>query len=391
MTGFAKPYRARSCRPRLRSREFILRLLERFLSPSRKRLLVLLAVSLMLHALLLGLVPTWNHAPDTGPTRLTATLVPLPAVPTTSRAPALARPKKPRATHPHPHPAPPPAPALSPEAPVELASKTAMDQVATPNGPVPDTRGNSTDAGDSTPAPVPPEAAPATPPPPATPAVDPPNSATLYYEVMAKDPRRDPNQSLVGDGVMTWALDRDHYTLDLSATVKLLFLSLKVLESHSEGAIDAQGLEPARYVETPRNRQSLITLFNRGVNDPGIHAGESPLVAPGVQDRLSVVFQLGALLRANPALTESTAQFDVPVAGLRGEVSNWTFFVFGTEEVVTPLGTLHAIHLLRLLRRGTNDRELEVWIALDRGGYPVRIRYTEPNESYVELNLSKIQ
>ena len=79
------------------------------------------------------------------------------------------------------------------------------------------------------------------------------------------------------------------------------------------------------------------------------------------------------------------------VADLRGDVANWTFFVFGDEAVATPLGTIHAVHLLRLMRRDTNDRELELWIALGRGGYPVRIRYTEPNESYVEFALTKIQ
>lgn len=376
---------------------------ERLWSRTHKRLLVLLVVSLILHALALGLIPRWHPPFVDRRTQLTATLVALPPTRVASpSAPSPALQKKVRIAPPHPKPPPRPVPAPRPATeslPLMSAQNTAPPDAhfttpapaavtnATPNAAESDrARGTPSDAAPSKAASAA-SAAPLA----SSPPVDPPRSATLYYNVVAKDPRHDPNQSLVGNGVMTWAIEQNHYTLGLSATVNLLFVSLKVLESRSEGEIDVHGLEPLRYTETPRNRQPLVTVFDHGPPRLGTSAGGAQTLPAGIQDRLSVVLQLGALLRANPALTQTTAQFDVPVAGLRGDVANWTFFVFGDEAVATPLGTIHAVHLLRLMRRDTNDRELELWIALGRGGYPVRIRYTEPNESYVDLALTKIQ
>lgn len=365
---------------------------------------MLLVVSALLHALVLGLTPRWRHPFVARPTRLTATLVALaPLRPTSRSAQSPIPQKKIRAAPRRVRPPPPlfhatrataaPVPLISTERIAPLARPSTIP-VPSPAAAITGTR-QRTDSGramGSFTEAAPAEAtSPSKGPRTSLPPVDPPRSATLYYDVVAKDPRHDPNQTLIGKGVMHWAIEQNHYTLDLSATLKLLFVSIKVLESHSEGEIDKRGLEPLRYIETPRNRQSLVTVFGRGSPGAGASATESRTLPAGVQDRLSVVLQLGALLRANPALTLTTAQFDVPVAGLRGGVGTWTFFVFGDEEVATPLGTIRAVHLLRLMRRDTNDRELELWIALDRGGYPVRIRYTEPNESYIELGLTKIQ
>lgn len=377
---------------------FRARMPKRLLSPTHKRLLVLLVLSLILHALVLGLIPRWRHPFVDRRTRLTATLVALPPprqAPRSAASPV--QPKKVRVAQRHPKPPPEPSsarqPATKPVALMSTPRTPPQDASFTTPAPAAATSAPPNTAGADHATDTPSDAASSSfaAPQGGSGRVDPPRSATLYYDVVAKDPRHDPNQSLVGSGVMNWAIEQNHYTLDLSATVNLLFVSLKVLESRSEGEIDVRGLEPLRYTETPRNRQSLVTVFNRDPSRAGASAGESQTLPAGVQDRLSVVLQLGALLRANPALTQTTAQFDVPVAGLRGDVATWTFFVFGDEEVTTALGTIHAVHLLRLLRRDTNDRELELWIALGRGGYPVRIRYTEPNESYVELTLTKIQ
>ncbi len=228
-------------------------------------------------------------------------------------------------------------------------------------------------------------------PPPGRPARA-PQSAILYYDVVGKDPKKDPNQSYVGNGILHWRLDgSQHYQADLTATASLLFLSFTVLESHSEGNIGAGGLEPSRYSETPRNREALVTLFRRAQDSVGVQSGAIDETTQGVQDRLSIVFQLGALLIANPDLGQAGAQWDVPVANLKGEPGTWTFRTVGFEPVNSGIGTIDATHVQRVLRPGTNDRRIDLWIALDLGGYPARILYTEPSSAYVDLILTKIE
>jgi hypothetical protein len=210
--------------------------------------------------------------------------------------------------------------------------------------------------------------------------------------VVGKDPKKDPNQSYVGNGILHWRLDgSQHYQADLTATASLLFLSFTVLESHSEGNIGAGGLEPSRYSETPRNREALVTLFRRGQDSVGVQSGAIDETGLGVQDRLSIVFQLGALLIANPDLGQAGAQWDVPVANLKGEPGTWTFRTVGFEPVNSGIGTIDATHVQRVLRPGTNDRRIDLWIALDLGGYPARILYTEPSSAYVDLTLTRIE
>jgi hypothetical protein len=233
---------------------------------------------------------------------------------------------------------------------------------------------------------------PSTPPTPAAPPAQAPQSAILYYDVLGKDPKRDANQSYVGNGTLTWKLEGvDRYQADLKATASLLFLSFTVLESHSEGALDQGGLEPTRYSETPRNRAALVTLFRRGQDSVGVEPGTITPAQPGTQDRLSIVFQLGALLRGNPGFSEAGASFQVDVANLKGDSSPWTFRVLGLEPVNSGIGRIDAVHVQRVLRPGTNDRRIDVWIALDLGGYPARILYTEPSEAFVDLTLTKIE
>lgn len=366
-------------------------MLARFWSSPRNRVLLLLAFSLALHLLILRF-SGWSLKPAADePERLEAVLVPIPP-PKTEEPKPLVPPPAPPARHtpqrpPTPtreHP-PPPAQAL----PVEELTTGPSTLVADSEPGHPAEADNGAQPSSPAATPVAPPAAESVPP---APKGDAPAAAILYYDVVGKDPKKDPNQSYVGNGRIDWRLDdTGGYQADLNATASLLFLRFTVLESKSEGQIDAQGLQPSRYTETPRNRTALVTLFRRGQDSVGVSAGSVADVGPGTQDRLSIIFQLGALLRANPTLSTAGAQFAVRVANLKGESSDWTFRVLGLEPVVIDMGKIDAVHVQRVLRAGTNDRRIDVWVALDLGGYPARILYTEPSDAYIDLKLTKIE
>jgi hypothetical protein len=385
-------------------------MLARFWTSLRLRLALFILLSLALHLVVLGL-PFFSltpAAPEVG--RIEATLMPLPA-PKTSEPPVPVPKPRPTSRPPPSRPAERPAKRADTEPdlkaqppPAAMPVETSTDGPAMPAvpdapggepavGPAVESGAGSGTGPDSKPSGTSdsPAAAAGNAPTPARPA-SPPQSAILYYDGVGRDPRKDPNQRLIGNGTLTWRIEgENHYQADLKATLSFLFISFTVVDSHSEGDIDQGGLEPLRYSETPRNRDALVTLFRRSQDSVGIRGGTIDQVQKGTQDRLSIVFQLGALLRANADLCQPAAQFEVQVANVKGEVSAWSFRSLGLEPVDSGIGRIDAVHVQRILRPGTNERGIDVWIALDLGGYPARILYTEPNAANIDLTLTRIE
>jgi len=382
-----------------------------------RRLLALLAVSALVHGLFMAGLPDPAPPLPAATPPLVATLVNVAAPPVN------AAPPRPRATPPRmppPAPAPAPAPAAAPAvAPVQaqVVPPPAHPVVEAPPPPP------AASAAPPPPVPAPVAAAPATPaaaPLPAAlpaPLPDPaaaapattaatvaaprkvalPDSARLRYEVVASDARTSPPTQTWGKGNVTWQQNAEDYRLDLQASVNLLFLSLDVLVSHSEGRLDRAGLAPLRYTEAPRRRPAVATNFNRDPASPlanTITFSASTLswpLADNAQDRLSVIFQLAGLLRADPGLAAAGQKIPLFVAGVRGDAETWTFTVQGRAAVQVGNRNIDAVHLQRVPRVASNDRVLDLWFAADAGGYPVQIRYTETNGNRIDLLLTGIE
>jgi len=239
------------------------------------------------------------------------------------------------------------------------------------------------------PAPVTPPAPAPAPPPVAAVA---PQSARLSYKVIYTDQKNANPIQYNGVGTIDWTIADGHYRSTLLATVPILFIKVDVLAAHSEGSVTSSGVAPDRYTESPRKRPTVATNFNRDARQSITFSATQasvPLV-PGVQDRLSLLFQIGALLLANGQQAIAGGHIDMPVAGVRGDVENWTFESRGGESIETGSGPLSTTHLRRTPRSGSNDRTIDVWIAQSDGGYPARVLYTEPNGSTVEMLLEKI-
>lgn len=345
----------------------------------------ILALSILLHLLFLDLLPRWTVAPDADvdDTPLRARLVPLPVpaepkpdAPVPSPAPVHKQREEP--TRPH-RPSPPPE--FVPEA---LAPSIATVEVGPPTKASPPAATNP--AQSTTPATVEPPAGS-----PALPDARPPQSARLSYKVSAVDEKNFQSVRYYGVGTIDWVVDGARYRSALTAAIDFLLFKANVLASHSEGQVAREGLVPDRYTETPRKRPTLATNFNRdGRQSISFSATEATApLPPGAQDRLSILFQLSALLAANDALTTAGTRIDVPVAGVR-DAETWTFDVIGIETIDPGHGAIPTVHLRRTPRPGTNDRTIDVWIAQGLGGYPARVLYTEPVGSTIDMTLDRI-
>lgn len=143
---------------------------------------------------------------------------------------------------------------------------------------------------------------------------------------------------------------------------------VSVLDWVSRGAIDGAGIAPERYVIRRRGRDNQAANFQRDANKITFSGPthELPLL-PGVQDRLTWMLQLPAIVEAAPERFGAGARIVLMVVGARGGSDVWTFTVAGADRV----GDTPALKLVREARR-LRDVQVEVWLDPARGHLPLR-------------------
>ena len=135
---------------------------------------------------------------------------------------------------------------------------------------------------------------------------------------------------------------------------------------------------------------SLSTTFCTETNT--ISFAHAPRKYPRLgseQDTLSLILQIASIGRHDSTLFITGASFPFFVADTK-DANIWLISVVGLEEIDTPLGKLHAWHLLRAAPAGTQEQTVEFWLAPDREWYPVKLRYTEANGDSLDLTVSEI-
>jgi hypothetical protein len=362
------------------------------------RLGAVLVLSLVIHLALIGALPSlpiWQQQKDepiVASLEMPATPPAAIAVPTPI-VPAQLLPLEPRPPKMKPLPIPAdPSPAVvadskpAPDTPV-ITSSDGPTTVAEGGGAAP---ASSSDLAPAAPAVAAPPAR-ALPIPPAPPAKR-PVDATLSYNVTAHDPKK-PDQMLVGHGTLGFHADGNAYRATLEVQVALLFVSITALTGDSHGLVGADGLEPQQYSETQRGKGTSTTSLIRDADGTSqVSSSQGGGVAqapPGVQDRLSVLLQVGALMQANPAFNTPGARFSIPVAGLKGNVELYNFAAQGVETVKLDSGAQKGLHVSRILRPGTNDRGIDVWVGTESPNLPLRVLYTEPGGSTIDMVLAQ--
>lgn len=332
-----------------------------------------LAGSLLLHGGLLGglswTVPQWPVALEPPP--IEARLVPVkPAAP---RSP----PAKPAPPPAPPRPAPPPKP--PPDLAVEAAeSRAAADpEVDQPGGSSPDQlRGPAPDeqAG-LEPAPAPPPAAEAEP---AWPALNRlPPRLDLRFQV---------RYGLVtGEQTLVWVDEGERYTITSVASASGLagvFYHGRFVQI-SRGRITPRGLQPEEFWDqrgTRHSRARFDAAQGTLTLDPAKGAPRQFSYRGEVQDALSLFFQL-ALTAPPPAGPLAYTVFNGK------KLRTYRYVVQGEEMLETALGTLRALHLVRV---ADDDGRFEIWLAVDRHYLPVRVLRSDDKGSEVELRVRSI-
>ena len=307
-----------------------------------------------------------------------------PAAPVPVRKPVQRPVPKPRAVA----PVATPTPARTPDEPVAATPATATEPSRSdePTGEAsPQTLADVPPAARAAPAAA---AAPAAPPPSPTPAetgapasaplaLDVPRSVDLKFNVSGQQGAV-PLQGVVGE--LTWSQDGRAY--DARLTLRFLFKTLRT--QHSSGVIGPTGIEPTRFSDTRKTEVASHFVRDQGQVVFSSNAPTAALMA-GAQDRLSVMLQLGALLAGDPARYPADGAIAVQTVGPR-DADIWIFKIGDEEKLELPSGDTVARKLTRNPRMPFDDT-VELWLAPSMGYLPVRIRITQPNGDFADMQL----
>lgn len=214
-----------------------------------------------------------------------------------------------------------------------------------------------------------PAAAEAAPSPPATPGevpiyrTLPPPPFALAYTLQRGAER--------GSLELRWDTDGDRYEAQMTGTLG----GRPLLTLRSSGTIDAAGIAPQRHTDRRRGRSLQAANFQRDAGRITFSGPATELaLPPGVQDRLSWLLQLSAIVAADPALVAPGGRIVLVVVGVRGDADVWTFAHGGLEPVT--LADAEPVPTVRLLREPEHayDTRAEVWLDPARHYLPLRAR-----------------
>lgn len=204
-------------------------------------------------------------------------------------------------------------------------------------------------------------------------AISLPASVRMQYQVEANKFPFSARAELV------WKQDGTGY----DARLELSAFGLTRLQT-SRGQVTGEGLAPTRFSD--KYRSEVAAHFNREQGKVTFSANtpEVPLLS-GAQDRLSVLLQLAAMIAGDPAHFPSATTVTLQVVGPRA-ADLWLFTVGEEETLVLPGGEQRTLKLVRNPREAY-DQKVELWLGVNLGYLPVRIKITESNGDFIDQKL----
>jgi len=221
---------------------------------------------------------------------------------------------------------------------------------------------------------------PSTPPPPASAQESLPDTGTLAIQAFLGEYELGKEALGVGEIQLRFPA-QDRYEIVLRARAQgwvSALVSGEVLFK-SEGTLSPFGLKPQRYSQVTPFRGPTESLF-----DPDRGARLKPDAAwtylpAGLQDRLSVVFQLAFIAQTRPEQFGFGQRHVISMATDR-DIKPLAFTVASPEELVLPGGIL--VTALRVESDPFEFRRMgriKLWLDPADRFYPVRIQYSEPS------------
>ncbi|WP_018230110.1 DUF3108 domain-containing protein [Methyloversatilis universalis] len=346
---------------------------------SRPRLAIALAVSLLLHLLLVGGLRGIDHTaePDDGPVIHAALVAPPPPPPPEPEPVPAARPapKAPPKVR-RPRSVPPVSEPVDGTAAASPASQPALS--ASDDGVAADAGTGARDqAGEDHMPPVGDDAV----------AMKPqdvlPGEAKIEFEVYRGDALR------IGESRYHWVHDGQRYRMDTVTETTGLAALLKPLriDQRSEGELADDGLRPQRFsqISSSGKPPEETVVFDWAGSRVMLRSGAKTMdeaLTPGAQDMASLWLEV--IWRA-----QYGGSFDFAVATGRRYSPRWFVPDEDSSSLETGLGRLLVKRVA--MRALPGDNQIEVWLAPDLRWLPVRIRYTDRKGDVYDQRVRRIE
>ncbi|CAN5767317.1 hypothetical protein BH11PSE8_BH11PSE8_13120 [soil metagenome] len=204
-----------------------------------------------------------------------------------------------------------------------------------------------------------------------------PPAATLRFRMQ--------RGGLHGTADLTWRPTGSRYELHFDGKVA----GLTILTQVSSGGIAANGLAPVRFTDQRLRHAPIAANFQRDAGKITFSgpSDEFPLW-PGVQDRLSWMIQLSAIVQADAKLAQPGAKVAMHVVGARADAGVWVFRCVARESVDAAGVAVQAAKFVRE-PRGPYDTAAEVWLDPQRHDLPVRAALRSGDGDALELVLQE--
>lgn len=175
-----------------------------------------------------------------------------------------------------------------------------------------------------------------------------------------------------------WRFSAGHFDSSLSNEIA-------EFNQTSSGLMRAEaGLAPERYTEKRHHRAEISTRFNWENRHVTFSQSPAVLDAPdGIQDRLSVQFQMSVLRQAYPERFAPGAHFSLTVAGTH-DYAEWSVSVCCEEAVETSNGPMAAIRIHSSRAEGNSKEALDMWLAPKLHWFPARVRLVDRDGNVVD-------
>ncbi|KGH26703.1 MULTISPECIES: DUF3108 domain-containing protein [Comamonas] len=208
-----------------------------------------------------------------------------------------------------------------------------------------------------------------------------PNSATLEFNASGQVK----GFQYSANAQLQWQHDGQYYQARQSISMFLLGERAQT----SEGLITPKGLQPLNFSDKGRKTQSAA--FDVASGKAHYSGGQTDAaIGDGVQDRLSVFLQLSALMAAAPEKYPPGTLIELTTSSARSAV-RWQFRVGASEALELPFGSVMALRLDKLPGKSSSDQRGSVWLAPAMQYLPVRIKLSQGQDDFVDLQLKKYQ
>jgi len=173
-------------------------------------------------------------------------------------------------------------------------------------------------------------------------------------------------------------VDGEHYRMRSEARPQGLAAALfqGVFTQESRGRISPWGYRPEQYEEQRGSRGTRWAQMDWAAGEVRLPDGERQPIAPGVQDRLSIAWQLSALARHQLARLQSSEGIQIPLL-LSRHVELNRFYGREVSEQELDGQRLRLLKVEREPRKGKRDARVEVWLDTERDMLPVRVRIAD--------------